>query len=1519
MKIGRRRVGEKRWLIAPALLAALLAALLSGWVGGEASAQGRGDPIFSDGFESGDTLAWSAVQVGDAPGAPSLSFTAPVVVIFDQTRPSIQLSFDDPDGVDLGSFRLTVDGIDQTAGCTLTATTADCLPPALTQGRHRLTAQIADVGGEVTNTLRSFDLFFGPGPHTLVLEAEADAWISGFDTGFSGGSAETLRVGTELPGRGLLRFAGEPLRLIGGRNLLSADLELTLVANGGGWGAGSEVAIHALVLTPWMEPVVTWDCATDADGGCDAPWDGGVFSPATDAVLHTNDLSGTVTFDVAGDVEAVQRGADNFGWMLKKADETVPGGVDYGSREGGEAARLELVFEAPPGPGGDTAPPQLSFSSPSVPVFQDAGSYQVVVGYQDRESGIDLSSLRVLEDSVDRTGFCQVQPATATCTFPASAADGDAQLRTVRAEVTDEAGNPAAAELEVALIYGPGDVLDPLLTISSPPEGALVNTPTVQVTGTATDDGELTDVVVAGVPVPIAGGVFTTQVPLHGGENIIPLLLVDGAGRSVMGQRTVTYDPVLPDLQVLEPASGLSTNAATVRVAGLVFDLSGISTVQVNGATVPVVDGTFETVIDLQDGLNSISVHAVDTAGNLSEVIVEVTRFAVPEVAITAPLSFQLVGATVDVEGTVSPGTAAVEVNGVAAAVDSGAGTFFAAAVPVHAGVDLLTATATDGTGRVASATVTVVRDDRPPQLVVVTPVDGARLAEGPVTVSGRVRDPDLSAAGTAPPQVTVNGTPATVMQDTFAAEGLVLAPGANVLTVEATDQAGNVTQEQLTVFLEVPTAPRLRVISGDRQSAVIDSPLAEPLVVQALDGAGLPVAGAPVLFRVTGGAGSLDDGSGGERRQVAKLTDGSGEASVSWTLGSRAGLAVQRLEASAAGFGEPLQLGAIALPGPPALLVVDDGGEQTGAVGQRLPLPLVTTVVDAGFNRLPGVAVDFTIVAGEGSLVNAGEGSGAQATVTTDRDGNAAVGWVLGSQAGSASDVVEVTLAGGGPTPYASFVANARVAGDPALTALSGLVLDNSDEPVPDATVEIAGTGLSVLTDAAGAFRLDGVPPGMVLLEVDGATTSRPGIWPHLEFQVATVAGIENTMGRPIYLLPLDPASGVAVDETTGGTVTLPDYPGFALDIAPGSVTFPDGSSSGVVSVTVVHGDKVPMVPNFGQQPRLVVTIQPGFARFDPPARLTLPNVDGLDPGAVTEMYSFDHDLFRFVTIGQGVVSEDGLTVTSVPGSGVIEAGWHCGGNPAGSGTTHNCPTCKRCVNNRCVEDNSQTPPQSAPDDCLREICIHGFVFPTGDSSETPPQTPGDCLRAECITFGGGGFGVPPTGRVREVGDLSDPPPGQACCGVNGSTTFTPDIYDPSTECCTPFFPRVVQKHPMPITWPVDCPNRSTFRPPNPGNGCGSPVLPLPVPEDPNIGCENASFTPACNTHDMCYDRCRSDQGTCDAQFLADMRAACAAGCSNILARAFCRANADRYFSAVSSFGGLPWFNAQRNACQCC
>jgi hypothetical protein len=262
--------------------------------------------------------------------------------------------------------------------------------------------------------------------------------------------------------------------------------------------------------------------------------------------------------------------------------------------------------------------------------------------------------------------------------------------------------------------------------------------------------------------------------------------------------------------------------------------------------------------------------------------------------------------------------------------------------------------------------------------------------------------------------------------------------------------------------------------------------------------------------------------------------------------------------------------------------------------------------------------------------------------------------------------------------------------------------VLDNSNQPIPGVTMRLfqlnqgpsgnlpQQVGTPVVTDGEGQFTIQPAPVGVFKLMADGGTATRPGVWPTLEYDIITTPGQNNTVGSPIYLPQLNPDNKLCVTPSTGGTLTVPQVPGFSLTIAPGSATFPGGSHTGCVTVTPVNMDKVPMVPGFGQQPRFVVTIQPVGTMFNPPAAMTIPNVDGLAPRAVTEMYSYDHDLASFVAIGTATVSDDGSVIKSDPGVGVLKAGWHCGGDPNTTGSAGTCPTCNKCSGSSCVADDT-------------------------------------------------------------------------------------------------------------------------------------------------------------------------------------------------------------------------------------
>jgi hypothetical protein len=232
------------------------------------------------------------------------------------------------------------------------------------------------------------------------------------------------------------------------------------------------------------------------------------------------------------------------------------------------------------------------------------------------------------------------------------------------------------------------------------------------------------------------------------------------------------------------------------------------------------------------------------------------------------------------------------------------------------------------------------------------------------------------------------------------------------------------------------------------------------------------------------------------------------------------------------------------------------------------------------------------------------------------------------------------------------------------------------------------------------------------------------------------TISGVDNPLSSPVYMVKLDTENAVYAG-LVDTVLELPDYPGFKLEIAKDSVTFPDGAKEGYISVTPVNAGTVPMAPPNGMQPQFIVTVQPTGTKFFPPAKLTLPNVDAHEPGAQVEMYSFDHDLEEFVAIGLGTVSEDGTLVSSNPGVGVIKAGWHCGSQPGGQSCAHNCPICQDCDGDcNCVPagGDPRLASLNTEGDCKKAECSDGGVVTVNDPSDAPEDDEvGDCKKFSC------------------------------------------------------------------------------------------------------------------------------------------------------------------------------------------
>jgi hypothetical protein len=211
---------------------------------------------------------------------------------------------------------------------------------------------IVDPGGPAVTTAQEV---------TETLVVSADTYLRSGGDNTNEGAASFLRVQASGNNRALVAIDEAALEdLVGDGEVLSAHLELDIVENAENWGTdGRTVDAHRLT-SAWVEgngfvaehrpsdrgtgAGATWECAIDGDVAnhrqdCDGPtaWEMGKnnepelhpWDPdATDTVLITKGLLGTVSFDVTNDVADFLDGAEpNHGWIIKKTDEGANGKV----------------------------------------------------------------------------------------------------------------------------------------------------------------------------------------------------------------------------------------------------------------------------------------------------------------------------------------------------------------------------------------------------------------------------------------------------------------------------------------------------------------------------------------------------------------------------------------------------------------------------------------------------------------------------------------------------------------------------------------------------------------------------------------------------------------------------------------------------------------------------------------------------------------------------------------------------------------------------------------------------------------------------------------------------------------------------------------------------------------------------------------------------------------------------------------------------------------------------------------
>lgn len=737
----------------------------------------------------------------------------------------------------------------------------------------------------------------------------------------------------------------------------------------------------------------------------------------------------------------------------------------------------------------------------------------------------------------------------------------------------------------------------------------------------------------------------------------------------------------------------------------------------------------------------TLTARAVDGDGNQVESRpIRVTLNPPPPEAIASSTATR--DSTVGVSGFAVPNSEVV-VTGGAATVQGrvAADGRFDLEVPlIRNRLNRLFASILDPSGRVSSQLpLSVLQDSESPFVFIDFPPNNSEVTTPTVDIAGRVGDMLSGFMGL---DVSVNGEPAEVVvgigqNGTFERTNVPLEPGRNVIQVTAADANGNQTAKSIVLNRVEPIGPSFELVSGNNQRGVISRMLPESLEVRLLRSDGSSFSGKVVTFEVIRSNGrlntdpdSLDAGS----LKLNALTDSQGVARAFLTLGMDAGCGNNRVRISSLGVQHPIFFCASAEPGPATQINIGSGNNQRAESGGPAPSPLRVWVSDA-CNGLAGVPVTFTVLRG-GGKVNGSD----SVTIPTTITGHSQVDFVLGPEAGN--NLVEADFPGN-PNRPAYFVLSGLKRNLNQSTSFSGLVLDNSSQPIGGARCVLTVEGQSfpaVLSGVDGRFRIDNVAAGVGHLRVDALPANTlngqpipQGSFPALLYEVTVIPDTENSLHTPVLLPPLDPANAKVYDGTEDVILTVAGIDGLEMTVKAGSMVRADGSrpspsDPAILSLNQVHHDDVPMPMPDGAAPPFAWTLQPAGATFDPPIKIRYPNMSGLPAGAIAYFLSFNHDTERFEIIATGHVEADGAHIVTDDGVGLSLAGWGCNCPPYS--VTGDCcggrelSDCKEC--NPLTGEVTNKPDgvmcDSDGDGIKDGVCVSGTCVPV---TEWDPHTP--------------------------------------------------------------------------------------------------------------------------------------------------------------------------------------------------
>ena len=728
--------------------------------------------------------------------APNIHISQPAPGTIQNTASvQVQVQYGDNENINTGSFKLAIDGVDQTSFFTVTATGATAsLAGPFAEGSHTITAQIADQTGNLGQTSSSFVVDTIKPVLTIVAPVgainstspSALAQYSDSGTGIDTSSVHVFVDGSDVTA-GFSVGNASVTGTLAGLNEGTHQFRVK-VADRAGNVADQTVSFLVDITLPAIS------FATPANNAFLNTTQPAVTLNYSDSGAGINAGSIHVFLAVGSNPETEITSAFTIGGSqatgtLGSPTPLVPGTyhlraqvADNAGNQSGATAAFQI----------DTTPPTYVIQLPAANSFLNTATPSLLVTYQDDSSGVDPTKFAIRIDGIDRTNRMMVTATAATGALQASDAlvDGAHQ---VEVTVVDRAGNSAPVVPQSFLV----DTTPPTISITSPANGLFTNINHAPIAISYTDSGSGIDVsklkvLVDGVDqtaqftVTATGATGSPVAALPDGVHTITATIQDLAGNPATATAAFTVDTVPPQITITQPANGLFTNASSLVVTGSVVDAAPV-TVTVAGSAVPVQNGTF-TSAGITLGTNatqSIAVVATDAAGNSSTVTLTINIDRTPPT----------------ITGVINPSPNGAGWNNTAVTVtftcaDSGSGVATCPSpvtVATEGANQAITGTAVDKAGNTAQATVTVNIDETPP-VITATPA------------------PAPNAAGWNTTDVTIT----YVCSDSLS--GVVACPGvktvstegkAEQISVTVSDQAGNTATATVSLNIE-KTAPTI-------------------------------------------------------------------------------------------------------------------------------------------------------------------------------------------------------------------------------------------------------------------------------------------------------------------------------------------------------------------------------------------------------------------------------------------------------------------------------------------------------------------------------------------------------------------------------------------------------------------------------------------------------------------------------------------------------------------------------------